>query len=63
MGDLMVFNGTKTNDSMDYEWRDTIAGFIKHMAGKSPITEWRFLARKLTEQIHLLLGMEVHIVI
>ena len=26
---LMVFNGTKTSDSMDYEW-DTPSGVIKH---------------------------------
>ena len=31
-GDSMVSNGTKNNDSMDYD-RDVPPGFISHMAG------------------------------
>ena len=28
----------------------TKPGFISSMAGKSPVTEWRFLARKMTDK-------------
>ena len=44
----MVFNGTKNNDSMDYEW-DVLSGVIKHGWLESPQTEWRFIARTITD--------------